>query len=73
MSCLAYQTQRCFATGWAYRVGYLISTYTGVGCFILGLHLDKTSVMHGTYAHVFVHVLGNVGNMFLFVGLSRLQ
>ena len=73
VSCLGYQTWRCFAVSAPYTVGFLVSTYTGVGCFFLGLHLDKTNLLHGTYAHCFVHILGNVGNVILYTGLSRLR
>ena len=72
VSCLAYQTWRCFAVGVPYTIGFLLFTYTGVGCFFLGLHLDKTNLLHGTYAHCFVHIFGNVGNVILYIGLSRL-
>jgi hypothetical protein len=71
VSCLAYQTWRCFAVARTYRIGYLVSTYVGVGCFFLGLRLDKVNEMHGTYSHALVHVLGNVGNIILYVGLSQ--
>jgi hypothetical protein len=71
MSCLAYQTWRCFAAGSLYTAGYLVFSFIGVVFFFLGLHLDKSNTMHGTYAHSFVHILGNVGNIILYVGLSR--
>jgi hypothetical protein len=71
VSCLAYQTWRSFAAGPPYTIGYLATTYTGVGCFFLGLRLGKTNKRRGTCAHAFVHILGNVGNMVLYVGLSR--
>jgi hypothetical protein len=73
VSCLMYQTWRCFAVESPYCFGFLISTYTGIVCFLTGIHLDKTNVMHGTYAHVFVHIMGNVGNIILYVGISRLS
>ena len=69
-TCLMYQTYRCFATNWFYRLGYLASTYTGIGFFFLGRHLNKSNTRHGTYAHMFVHILGNIGNIFLFLGLK---
>jgi hypothetical protein len=69
-TCLLYQTYRCFATHWVYRLGYLASTYTGIGLFFLGRRLHKINIRHGTYAHMFVHILGNVGNIFLFLGLK---
>jgi hypothetical protein len=71
-TCLLYQTWRCFSTNWFYRIGYLISTYSGIGFFLLGKHLNNFSPLYGTYAHVFVHIMGNVGNMFLFSGLRAI-
>jgi hypothetical protein len=71
VTCLVYQTYRCFATNWFYRLGYLASTYTGIGFFFLARHLNNLNAhRHSTYAHMFVHILGNIGNIFLFLGLK---
>lgn len=67
--CLSYQTWRSFYVNPVYTIGFLSSTYTGVGCFFLGLHLDKTNVIYGTYLHSCVHILGNVGNVILYTGV----
>ncbi len=71
--CLAYQTWRSFAVGTPYTACYLLFTYAGVGCFFWGRRLDKTNLMHGVYAHSFVHILGNIGNVILYVGLKAAQ
>ncbi len=70
--CLAYQTWRCFAAGGLYTAGYLSFTYAAGGCFFLGLYFDRFDLRKGTIAHALVHILANVGNVILYVGLSRL-
>jgi hypothetical protein len=71
VSCLAYQTWRCLAVVPPYAGGFLTATYTGVGFYFLGLHLDKTNIFYGTLAHALVHLLGNIGNIILYTGLYR--
>jgi hypothetical protein len=68
--CLLYQTWRSFYVSPVYTFGFIISTYTGVGCFFLGRYLDRINVMYGTYLHSCVHILGNIGNLILYIGLS---
>lgn len=73
LSCLAYQTWRCFTVAAPYTLGYLFFTYTGIAFFFLGNHLDKTNQLQGTLAHSMVHILGNIGNIILYRGIENVS
>jgi hypothetical protein len=73
--CLAYQTWRAVSMSPSklhYTIGFLMSTYTGVAFFFIGLYLDTINIMYGTYAHAVVHIMGNIGNIILYLGISGL-
>ena len=65
--CLAYQTWRCFSVATPFTLGFLLFTYAGLGCFFVSRHLDDRL---GTVAHMFTHILANIGNLILYTGLA---
>ena len=74
--CLAYQTLRSFSVEPLYQAGYLTSSYAGVVIYFIGLYLSRRNRRHettGAYMHAITHALGNVGNVFLYVGLNRVH
>lgn len=72
--CLIYQTLRCFSTERRYAVGYLAASYTGVALFLVSTFAgSKGSETLSVVLHAVTHALGNVGNIFLYVGLARVH
>ena len=71
ISCLLYQTWRCFDTEPHYTAGFIAYTYSGIGLFFIGRRLDEINPMYGTYAHAIFHVLANIGNIILYTGLKN--
>lgn len=63
-----YHAWRALETERIYCSGYIVFILLGIGCYILSRRIQGPS---GTYAHSAMHVLGNIGNMFLYSGLYK--
>jgi hypothetical protein len=73
IACLAYQTWRS-TQGCTLIAAYLVLTYVGVVAFILRVWLVAKRGLGPVWSvvlHCFVHVLGNAGNICLYVGVRN--
>ena len=71
LTCLAYQTWRSFQVSAPYMIGFLTPTYFGLGCYFFSQHHIRTNTVLSARAHVGTHFFANVGNVVLYLGLSK--
>jgi hypothetical protein len=63
-----YHAWKALDTDKVYCWGYIGFILLGIGCYILSRSVQgRLSV----YAHSMMHVLGNIGNVFLYTGLLK--
>lgn len=65
-----YHAWRALETDRVYCFGYIGFILLGIGCYILSRRMQGRM---GVYAHSTMHVLGNIGNFFLYMGLYKCQ
>jgi hypothetical protein len=65
-----YHASRALETDRVYCAGYIGFILLGVGCYIIS---RRTQGRLSVYAHSAMHVLGNLGNVFLYAGLYKIE
>lgn len=63
-----YHAWRALETERVYCWGYTGFILLGIGCYILSRRMQGRS---SVYAHSTMHILGNIGNVFLYLGLCK--